>query len=122
MQLVNRFIHKKETVFAVDYDLIAAGISASELRGYTPNAFKLHGSIRAKYQGVGVAVASIFGGQVVDLVYVHDVFAGIDWLDEDEDKLKTLLDDPRLEPTVRRLQATGEVSIGFCEGYKFAEL
>ncbi len=118
MQLANRFIHKKETIPVLDFGLIAAGLSASELRGDTPNVFKLDGSIRAKYQGDGVAVASIRGKRVVNLVYLHDVPG----LGEDEDNLQTLLDDPRLEPTVRRLQATGEVSIGICLGYEFMEL
>lgn len=77
-------------------------------------------ALAPKYHGAGHALAAVAGGQLVDLVYVADALP-----DYDQDApgaLRSALDDDRIGPTVRRLQALGEVSAGMCSCWEFVEL
>lgn len=74
-------------------------------------------TLAEKYHGAGHALASITGGQIVNLIYLRDIIDNFDA--EDTAALPKILDDPRLGPAVRMLQATGQVSIGMCSCYEF---
>lgn len=84
-----------------------------------PNVFKIPDALEAKYHGCGIALASVTGGVIVNLVYLGDVledFSG------EQDDLPAVLNDERLGPTVRLLQSTGEVFVGMCSCWEFVEL
>ena len=84
------------------------------------NVYPIPEALASKYHGSGHALAAIVGGQVVDLVYVEDALP-----DYDPDRrgaLAAALNDDRLGPTVRRLQALGKVSVGMCSSWEFVEL
>lgn len=81
------------------------------------NVFKIVGNIEDKYYGAGYALASIANDQIVNLIYLDTV---ID--DFDHGSIKAALNDARLAPIIRELQATGEVSIGMCSCWEFTEL
>lgn len=76
--------------------------------------------LSSKYHGAGHALAAITGGQLVDLVYVDDVLPDYDR--DTKGALATAINDQRMVPTVRRLQALGQVSVGMCSGWEFVEL
>lgn len=84
-----------------------------------PNVFKIPDALEDKYHGCGIALASVTGGVIVNLVYLRDAledFSG------EQDDLPTALTDDRLGPTVRLLQSTGEVFVGMCSCGEFVEL
>lgn len=83
------------------------------------NLFKIPESMEDKYHGCGIALASVTGGIIVNLVYLRDV---LDDFDDDQSSLREALNDDRLGPTVRLLQSTGEVFVGMCSCWEFAEL
>lgn len=81
------------------------------------NIYKIPNTLAEKYHGAGHALASVTGGQIVNLIYFSDIFD-----DFDPENLQATLDDPRLAPSVRMLQSTGEVSVGMCSCWEFVEL
>jgi len=84
-----------------------------------PNVFKIPDTLEAKYHGCGIAMASVTGGQIVNLVYLRDVLE--EFYDE-QAGLRAALADERLGPTVRLLQSTGEVFVEMCSCWEFIEL
>lgn len=84
-----------------------------------PNVFKIHKALEAKYHGTGIALASVTGGVIVNLVYLRDALE--DFSGEQAD-IPAALNDNRLGPTVRLLQSTGEVFVGMCSCWEFVEL
>jgi len=80
--------------------------------------YQIPETLAEKYHGAGHALASITGGQLVNLVYFADVLAE----DFDPENLTAAINDPRLAQSVRMLQSTGEVSIGMCSCYEFVVL
>lgn len=84
-----------------------------------PNVFKIPDALEAKYHGCGIALASVTGGVIVNLVYLRDV---LEDFDEEQDGVRAALTDDRLGPTVRLLQSTGEVFVGMCSCWEFVEL
>lgn len=83
------------------------------------NVFKIPESLEAKYHGCGIALASVTGGQIINLAYLRDV---LEEFDDDQASLPAVLNDARLGPTVRLLQSTGEVFVGMCSCWEFVEL
>jgi hypothetical protein len=83
------------------------------------NVFKVPDSLEAKYTGAGCALAASLNGQLIDIVYVGDVIT--DFSGNVQDLAKIIVD-ARLGPTIRRLQALGEVHIGMLGGWEFTEL
>lgn len=79
--------------------------------------YQIPDALADKYHGAGHALASITGGQIVNLVYFADVLA-----DFDPENLKAAINDPRLAPSVRILQSTGELSVGMCSCHEFVVL
>jgi len=79
------------------------------------NVFKVPDSLADKYHGAGHALAATVAGQLVDIVYLDDVLP-------DYDGSPTGLTDARLAPTVRQLQALGQVHAGMLGGWEFTEL
>lgn len=84
-----------------------------------PNVFKIPDALEIKYHGCGIALASVTGGQIVNLVYLQDALP--DFSGEQND-LPSALNDDRIAPTVRLLQSTGEVFVGMCSCWEFIEL
>lgn len=79
--------------------------------------YKIPDAIAEKYHGAGHALASVTGGQIVDLIYLADVFD-----DFDPENLQAAINDSRLAPTIRELQSTGKVFVGMCSCWEFIEL
>lgn len=83
--------------------------------------FKIAGPVlEGKYQGTGYAIGAIAKGQLIDFRYLSEVLdlSG----DEGPEEIMQYLADARLGPTVRYMQALGEVSVGMCSCYEFVEL
>ena len=78
--------------------------------------FKVPGSLADKYHGAGLALAAIVQGQLVGLVYITDV------LPDFSGNAQEAINDPLLGPTVRQLQALGQVSVGMCSAWEFCQL
>ena len=82
--------------------------------------FKIPEALADKYHGAGHALASVTGGQMINLIYLSDVIDDFDG--SDISGLPEVLNDPRLAPAVRLLQSTGEVFFGMCSCYEFVVL
>lgn len=83
--------------------------------------FRVGEALAEKYHGAGHALAAVTGGQVVGLVYVRDVLPDYD----EADGLAALalaVNEDRLGPVVRELQALGEVCVGMCSCWEFVAL
>lgn len=70
-----------------------------------------------KYQGAGMAIAAVTGGQIVNLVYFRDLDDDVD--EDDQAALMALIENPRIGPTIRELQAQGELFVGMCSCTEF---
>lgn len=84
-----------------------------------PNVFKIPDTIEPKYHGCGIALASITGGTIIDLVYLRDV---LEDFDDDLTSTPSALADDRLGPTIRLMQSTGEMFVGMCSCHEFVVL
>lgn len=82
--------------------------------------YQIPEALAAKYHGAGHALAAITSGQVIDLEYVQNALPDYD--PETPGAMQAAINDDRLGPTVRRLQALGQVSMGMCSGWEFVEL
>ena len=91
-----------------------------KLEARTMNVYKIPEALASKYHGSGHALVAVTGGQVVDLVYLDDALPDFD--PDQPGALMRAIDDPRLAPTVRRLQALGQVSVGMLSCWEFVEL
>lgn len=91
-----------------------------KLESRTMNVYPITDAVAEKYHGAGHALAAITGSQVVDLVYLDDALPDYDA--DAPGALRAALDDQRIAPTVRRLQALGQVSVGMCSAWEFVEL
>ena len=84
------------------------------------NIFNIPYTLSEKYHGTGHALASVTGGQIVDLIYLRDIIENFDsgeFID-----FPKILNDSRLSESVQLLQATGEVYVGMCSCYEFVAL
>lgn len=83
-------------------------------------------ALEQKYKGAGYAIGAVVRGQLVDYAYLRDAipdFEGDYTEDGDgQDLAMQALTDDRLGPTVRHMQALGEVVAGMCSAYQFAVL
>lgn len=95
----------------------------SRLEHRPMNVYKVPqtGPLADKYHGAGHALAATVAGQLVDLVYIHDALPDYDG-GLDGDALRQAIHRPDLAPTVRRLQALGEVHVGMLSCWEFCEL
>lgn len=84
------------------------------------NVYKIPDLLSTKYAGSGHALVAISGGQVIDLAYLRDALPDFD--PEEQGALFNSLADARLAPTVRRLQALGDVAFGMLSCWEFVEL
>jgi hypothetical protein len=91
-----------------------------KLNARTMTVHKITDTLAHKYHGSGHALVAVTGGQVVDLVYLGDALTDFD--PEAPGALVKALADDRLGPTVRHLQALGQVSIGMLSCWEFIEL
>lgn len=97
----------------------------SKVERPTMNVFKVPqaGPLSDKYHGAGYALAAIVAGQLVDLVYLADAlpdFGGEEGPTRAD--VQAAITSPALGPTVRRLQALGEVHVGMLSCWEFCEL
>jgi hypothetical protein len=76
-------------------------------------------SLAEKYSGSGYALAASKNGNLVDLVYLHDVLPDFD---ADGGIDREILNSPQLGPTLRYLQSLGLVHVGMCSSWEFCEL
>lgn len=81
--------------------------------------FKIPDAIADKYDGCGYAMASVTGGQIVNLIYLRDILPEFD---DERESLAEAIDDERTGQAVRLLQATGEVYAGICSCWEFVVL
>ena len=83
-------------------------------------------ALEGKYKGTGYAIGAVVRGQLVDFAYLRDVlpdFEGDYTEDGDgQDLAMQALTDDRLGPTVRHMQARGEVVAGMCSAYELVVL
>ena len=87
--------------------------------------FKIPDSLASKYQGAGYALAASLNGQLIDIRYLSDIFPDDPILfmeDVEDDDIRGLLENEKIGPTVRELQALGEVHVGMCSCYEFVEI
>lgn len=73
-----------------------------------------------KYHGSGHALAALVGGELVDMVYLADVLPDFDA--DAPGTVQAVINNPALAPTVRRLQALGQVHLGMCSCWEFCVL
>lgn len=90
-----------------------------------PTVFKVPqtGPLADKYHGAGYALAATVNGQLMDIVYLADAlpeFADLE--DLGPAAVASMLDTPGLAPTVRKLQALGQVHVGMLSCWEFVEL
>lgn len=85
----------------------------------TMNIFKVPESLAHKYHGAGYGLAAIVNDQLVDIVYLEDVLP--DFSGERGDVVAAITD-ARIGPTVRHLQALGNVHMGMLSSWEFVEL
>lgn len=91
------------------------------------NVYKIPESLYPEYHGCGYAVAAVFETQVKKIVYLRDVFEEHDY-DEDlegptnPEDLTPWLTHPAIEPTLRELNALGNVVFGMLSCYELVEL
>lgn len=87
------------------------------------NVFKVPEALASKYHGAGYALAATLNGVLVDIVYLEDVLPGFDAGSYAGGRLDAeMLSDGRLGPSVRHLQALGEVHVGMLSSWEFVEL
>ena len=83
------------------------------------NVFKVPDSLADKYHGAGYGLAATAAGQLVDIVYLEDVLPEFDGT---RSAAMRAINDARLAPTVRQLQALGQVHVGMLSSWEFVEL
>lgn len=93
---------------------------AAELLGVSSrmNVFQVPDSIESKYKGSGYALVATVNNQLVDIRYLRDIAD----VPETEQEIALLLDSEIIAPTVRELQAIGNVHFGMCGSWEFSEL
>lgn len=72
-----------------------------------------------KYLGSGYVLAGMLDGEIVDFIYlseIDDSFAGC------IDDAVRLLDDPKIEGAVRKMQMRGDVVVGMLSAWEFTAL
>ena len=83
--------------------------------------------LAGQYRGAGYALAAIAGGRIVALRYVADVAPALDeTLCEGgaiaRQVVQRWISSDAAGPTVRELQALGQVRVGMCSAWEFVEL
>ena len=91
------------------------------------NVYKIPDTLSSAYRGAGYALAAIAGGQLVTLRYVEDAAPELgDVLAEGGSAARRAVQawiaSDAAGPTVRELQALGDVSVGMCSAWEFCEL
>ena len=95
------------------------------------NTFKIPPIVHDQYHGAGYALVATQNGNVTKLVYLRDIFEDFDDCFGDDTPpdqaainayLQRFLTNPIIEPTLRELNALGNVSFGMCSCCEFCEL
>lgn len=83
------------------------------------NVFKVPDALEHQYKGTGIALAASVDGLLVAIRYLSDIAPDVDATPEN---LEEVIQSANLAPTVRELQALGDVHIGMCSCWEFIEL
>jgi hypothetical protein len=90
--------------------------------------YKVPEGLAPQYHGSGWALATVAGGQLVKLVYLADVSPAFEHMMQQPGAenhgaffARQVLQMPELGPTIRELQALGEISVGMLSGWEFTE-
>jgi len=93
------------------------------------NVFKIPDALADAYHGSGWALAASVGGQLVALRYIRDVAppAVADAMAEADEAhaaffVRQWLSTQEAAPTVRKMQALGDVHVGMCSCWEFVEM
>lgn len=85
--------------------------------------------LASQYHGCGWALGAVSGGQLVRIVYLEDVSPAfqaaqeqIGFENHEAFFVKQIVQLAELAPTVRELQALGDVSVGMLSSWEFTEL
>lgn len=101
-------------------------IEAAE-RSADMHIYKIPETLAGSYQGAGYALAASAGGQLVALRYITDLAPDLDEAlliggEIARRAVKSWIVSPEAGPSVRELQALGEVHVGMCSSWEFIEL
>ena len=80
--------------------------------------FKVPDDLAEKYSGAGHALAASRDDRLVDIIYIGDILPDFD----EETDLADVINDERIGPHVKWLQAQGNVHIGMLSCGEFVEL
>ena len=81
--------------------------------------FKVPDALASKYHGSGYALAATLNGELIDIIYVDYVLPEFEATREN---MPSILADARMGPSVRHLQALGEVHVGMLSCWEFVQL
>lgn len=96
-------------------------------RGEAMKTYHIPEATASQYHGAGYALASTTGGQLVALRYLADIAPELDEpLTEGGQTARAAVQNwiksDAAGPTVRELQALGQVHVGMCSAWEFCEL
>lgn len=93
------------------------------------NIYKVPEGLASQYKGSGWALVAVSGGQLVKLVYLADVSPAFEQMMQQPGAdnhgaffARQALSLPDVGPTIRELQALGQISVGMLSGWEFVEL
>lgn len=81
--------------------------------------YKVPDELENKYHGCGYALAATVDGRIIDIVYLADLLPEFDG---EQASAQAAIDDVRIVPKVRELQALGEVHLGMLSCWEFVQL
>lgn len=96
-------------------------------RGEAMKTYPIPEAVAGQYHGAGYALAATAGGQLVALRYLADVAPDLDEPLADGGQMaraavQRWIASDAAGPTVRELQALGDVHAGMCSSWEFCEL
>lgn len=96
-------------------------------RGESMKTYPIPETLASQYHGAGYALAATAGGQLVALRYLTDVAPELDEPIAEGGQparaaVQRWIKSDAAGPTVRELQAFGDVHVGMCSAWEFCEL
>lgn len=95
----------------------------------TTKTYPIPDGLATQYHGAGWALVAVAGGHLVKLVYLADVSPAFEKMMGNPGAdahgaffARQALSLPDVGPTIRELQALGEISVGMLSGWEFLEL
>ena len=94
-----------------------------------PKTYPIPENLAPQYHGAGWALVAVAGGQLVKLVYLADVSPAFEQMMQQPGAdnhgaffARQALSLPDVGPTIRELQALGQISVGMLSSWEFLEL